>query len=71
VLEALIDAGRALGAYDLIDRIAAKSGKRVAPITIYRALDFLVENDLVHRIESRNAFLACPAGMGRIRRRCS
>ena len=30
-----------------------------APITIYRALDFLRENGLVHRIESRNAFIAC------------
>jgi Fur family zinc uptake transcriptional regulator len=32
---------------------------RPAPITVYRALDFLMENRLVHRIESRNAFLAC------------
>lgn len=32
---------------------------RPAPITVYRALDFLMENGLVHRIESRNAFLAC------------
>ena len=33
--------------------------RRPAPITVYRALDFLMENGLVHRIESRNAFLAC------------
>ena len=32
---------------------------RPAPITIYRALDFLRDNGLVHRIESRNAFVAC------------
>jgi len=32
---------------------------RSAPITVYRALDFLMENGLVHRIESRNAYLAC------------
>jgi Fur family zinc uptake transcriptional regulator len=32
---------------------------RPAPITVYRALDFLMENGLVHRIESRNAYLAC------------
>jgi Fur family zinc uptake transcriptional regulator len=37
----------------------AKSMPRPAPITVYRALDFLMENGLVHRIESRNAFLAC------------
>lgn len=64
VLEVLIEAKRALGAYDLIDLVAARAAKRIAPITIYRALDFLVENDLVHRIESRNAFLACPGGHG-------
>ncbi|MCA0423558.1 MAG: transcriptional repressor [Proteobacteria bacterium] len=64
VLEALLDAGKALGAYDLIERMQAAGGGRIAPITIYRALNFLVENNLVHRIESRNAFLACPEGHG-------
>ena len=34
-------------------------GPRPAPITVYRALEFLRENGLVHRIESRNAFVAC------------
>ena len=58
VLEALLASHKALGAYEIIDRIAAKGG-RPAPITIYRALDFLMENSLVHRIESRNAFVAC------------
>ena len=43
---------------DDIDELA-KSMPRPAPITVYRALDFLMENGLVHRIESRNAFLAC------------
>lgn len=64
VLEALLEAGRALGAYDLVERMQASGARRVAPITIYRALGFLVENNLVHRIESRNAFLACPGGHG-------
>ena len=58
VLGALLESHKALGAYEIIDRLAA-SGGRPAPITIYRALDFLIENGLVHRIESRNAFLAC------------
>jgi Fur family zinc uptake transcriptional regulator len=38
---------------------SAVDGTRPAPITIYRALDFLRDNGLVHRIESRNAFVAC------------
>ena len=58
MLEALLATHRPLGAYELIDRLAA-SGGRPAPITIYRALDFLRAQGLVHRIESRNAFVAC------------
>ena len=58
VLEALLSSHRPLGAYEVIDELA-KSMPRPAPITVYRALDFLMENGLVHRIESRNAFLAC------------
>ena len=63
VLEALLASHAPLGAYELIDRLALKNGNqagaRPAPITIYRALDFLREQGLVHRIESRNAFIAC------------
>jgi Fur family zinc uptake transcriptional regulator len=58
VLEVLLESHKPLGAYEIIDR-AALTGARPAPITIYRALDFLRDNGLVHRIESRNAFVAC------------
>src|SRR5438105_15890371 len=58
VLQALASSHRPLGAYEVIDELA-KSMPRPAPITVYRALDFLMENGLVHRIESRNAYLAC------------
>jgi Fur family zinc uptake transcriptional regulator len=58
VLAALLASHKPLGAYEIIDRLAPK-GPRPAPITAYRALEFLRENGLVHRIESRNAFIAC------------
>jgi len=58
VLEALLESHQPLGAYEIIDRLAQQGG-RPAPITVYRALDFLREQELVHRIESRNAFMAC------------
>ena len=58
VLETLLSSHRPLGAYEVIEELA-RSMPRPAPITVYRALDFLMENGLVHRIESRNAFLAC------------
>jgi Fur family zinc uptake transcriptional regulator len=58
VLEVLVTSHKPLGAYDIMDRLAG-TGPRPAPITVYRALDFLMENGLVHRLASRNAFLAC------------
>src|SRR5580693_3177144 len=58
VLEVLAASHKPIGAYEIIDRIARKK-TRPAPITIYRALDFLMKQGLVHRIESRNAYLAC------------
>jgi Fur family transcriptional regulator, zinc uptake regulator len=58
VLESLAASHCPLGAYEIIDRLA-ELGPRPAPITVYRALDFLLANGLVHRIESRNAFIAC------------
>jgi Fur family zinc uptake transcriptional regulator len=58
VLQALLGSHAPLGAYELIDRLSGR-GQRVAPITIYRTLDFLRGQGLVHRIESRNAFIAC------------
>jgi Fur family zinc uptake transcriptional regulator len=65
VLAALLGSHKPLGAYDIIEQMPAK-GPPLAPITAYRALEFLRENGLVHRIASRNAFIACvhnhPAG---------
>jgi Fur family zinc uptake transcriptional regulator len=58
VLQALLASHAPLGAYELIDRLSVR-GARVAPVTVYRALDFLREQGLAHRIESRNAFIAC------------
>src|SRR4029078_11340437 len=58
VLEALLASHRPLGAYELIDRLEVRGARR-APITVYRSLDFLREQELVHRIESQNAFIAC------------
>lgn len=58
VLTSVAESHSAVGAYEIIERMA-NGGSRPAPITIYRALDFLLEHDLVHKIESRNAYVAC------------
>jgi Fur family zinc uptake transcriptional regulator len=65
VFGALAEAPRAMGAYDLIDALASDGHKRQAPISIYRALDFLMQAGLAHKIESLNAFVACPHLHGR------
>jgi len=59
VLELVWCSHRPRGAYAILDDMAV-DGKRVAPLTVYRALDFLVEQGLVHRIESLNAYIGCP-----------
>ncbi|HEY0440095.1 MAG TPA: transcriptional repressor [Xanthobacteraceae bacterium] len=58
VLETLVSGHKPLGAYEIMSRLG-EDGARPAPITVYRALDFLLEHGLVHRLASRNAFLAC------------
>ncbi|NCA69156.1 MAG: transcriptional repressor [Sphingobacteriia bacterium] len=58
VLEILCASARPLGAYDILD--AMREGPRgLAPPTVYRALDFLLEQGLVHKIESLHAFVGC------------
>ena len=58
VLEILLEAHRALGAYDVLNRLAAEGFGNQPPV-VYRALDFLVEHGLAHRIQRLNAFAAC------------
>ena len=57
-LEVLASAGRPVGAYEMID-LMAQNGKRPAPISVYRALGYLMDNGLAHRLASKNAFVAC------------
>lgn len=58
VLACVSQSHAAVGAYDIIERMAAR-GPRPAPITVYRALDFLMAHGLIHKVESRNAYVAC------------
>ncbi len=58
LLRVLMASHTALGAYDVIDRMN-EQGRRLAPISVYRIIDVLVEAGLVHRLESKNAYFAC------------
>ncbi|MGD9917977.1 MAG: Fur family transcriptional regulator [Paenirhodobacter sp.] len=57
-LEILLEAHRAMGAYEMLDRLAAEGFGNQPPVA-YRALEFLVENGLAHRVRRLNAFAAC------------
>ncbi|HSS65815.1 MAG TPA: Fur family transcriptional regulator [Gammaproteobacteria bacterium] len=58
VLEILWRSHRPLGAYEILE-VLSREGRSSAPPTVYRALDFLLGNGLVHRIASRNAYVGC------------
>lgn len=65
VLEIVWQRHAPVGAYDILSELqrdAEHDGQRsarVAPPTVYRALDFLIEHGLVHKVESQNAFIGC------------
>ncbi|MFT9257852.1 MAG: transcriptional repressor [Acetobacter sp.] len=58
VLGLILRASTPVGAYDLLEQLKHASG-RPAPPTVYRALDFLLEHGLIHRIERLSAFVPC------------
>ncbi len=63
VLELIWRNHRPVGAYDLLDMLRHERGS-AAPPTVYRALDFLIEHGLVHKIESQNTYIGCSASVG-------
>jgi Fur family zinc uptake transcriptional regulator len=61
VLGMILDAGSPTGAYELLNRLRP-TRRGAAPPTVYRALDFLLEQGLIHRVERLSAFVGCVAG---------
>lgn len=57
VFACLAAAAGPLGAYDVVERLGRE--RRISPISVYRALDFLQEAGLIHRIALRNTYLPC------------
>jgi Fur family zinc uptake transcriptional regulator len=60
VLGLILDADGPTGAYELLDRLRG-TRRKAAPPTVYRALDFLLEQGLIHRVERLSAFVGCVA----------
>src|SRR5262249_40395465 len=57
VLELVWDSHAPIGAYAIMDLLRAADDRAAAPPTVYRALEFLLDQGLVHKIESLNAFV--------------
>lgn len=58
VLDILVKAGTALGAYDILERLKSYTDNPKPP-TAYRAIEFWQEQGFVHKIESLNSYIAC------------
>jgi len=59
VLELIWGNHKPLGAYHVLHALELQLGKTIAPPTVYRALDFLMQQGLIHKISSLNAFIGC------------
>lgn len=58
VLQLICSGHKPLGAYDILDCLR-EEGIKAEPPTVYRALGFLIEAELVHRLDTLNAFIGC------------
>jgi Fur family zinc uptake transcriptional regulator len=58
VLGLILDAAAPAGAYHLLEQLRLHRGAS-APPTVYRALEFLLEQGFIHRIERLSAFVGC------------
>ncbi len=64
VLGLVLDSPKPAGAYELLDRLRARH-EGAAPPTVYRALDFLLAQGLIHKVERLSAFVGCVQGLHR------
>ncbi|MDD8060787.1 MULTISPECIES: Fur family transcriptional regulator [Shewanella] len=59
VLSLLAQTNKALSAYDLIDLFVKENGEKIPAMSVYRILDFLEAEHLVHKLKLANKFIAC------------
>lgn len=59
VLSALLKAGRAMSAYELVDYCKSEFDETLPAMSVYRILDFLQQEKLVHKLNLANKFIAC------------
>jgi len=59
VLDCLLQAGKPVSAYDVADLYETRFGESIRPMSVYRMLDFLVEESLAHKLKSANKYIPC------------
>ena len=59
VLNFLLNAKMPVKAYDILDALRHEAPKALTPASIYRSLDYLLQEGLVHRVGTLNAYVAC------------
>lgn len=59
VLELLLENAQPQSAYELADLYQRKMSEKIPAMSVYRMLEFLIEQGLVHKLASTNKFLAC------------
>jgi Fur family zinc uptake transcriptional regulator len=60
VLSLIWHSHKPIGAYQIVEQLPLQTGKSIQAPSVYRAIDFLLELGLVHRITSLNAYIGCP-----------
>ncbi|MFL0798074.1 MAG: transcriptional repressor [Cellvibrionaceae bacterium] len=59
VLSGLLNTGKAMSAYELVDYCRNEFGETLPPMSVYRILEFLQEEHLVHKLNTANKYIAC------------
>lgn len=59
VLSGLLQSEKAMSAYELIDFCKTRFGASIPVMTVYRILNFLQDEHLVHKLNSANKYVAC------------
>ncbi len=59
VYEIIIKYNKPIKAYEVLDELRDVLGKTSHPPTVYRAIDFLIENGFIHKLSSINSFVGC------------
>jgi Fur family zinc uptake transcriptional regulator len=59
ILKVLLSTEKPLSAYEVLDKYKQETQEAMPPMSVYRILDFLAQQQLIHKLDSQNKFIAC------------